>query len=260
MKEVYILTDSRGRGLCEVLDVQQLSEDLDLRVQVKSSSKLLRLIAKARDIFKSRPNTIYIVIVAGICDLTIIKSYGTIKELQYHHNEDNILRMLREIEGIYRDYAGSINIATIYPASLEQFYEYHNKIQQLSPDQEQQKILQKDIQELNKKIIEKNIETAIETINLSGLFHTSSKKKKEKRRVTKFNSKLLPDGVHPDDTTKTKCHNRVNTVLKAELTKKLLEIHSKEDGQSQSATSQSESEQQEIEQWDHKRHKRQRRY
>ena len=194
------------------------------RITAKSTggAKLTELICEARNELINNNDTKYIVILAGICDLTTrVRSHG-IKCLEYHSREAILGKIKQDITQLYSEFPGKVNIATIYPASIRNYYLHHNGIEPNCEDQTHQDTLNQDITDINDTIINCNIRTAIETIDLHRVFHSSSKKKKSKKRVIKFEHKLLPDGVHPADTAQDKCFNRIHSVLRSEIPRHIL--------------------------------------
>ena len=227
MKHVVIYTDSRGRGLKEHIGTEFNNNDVQTTIVKKSGARLAELILEAEGALNRNKHIVYLVISAGICDLTSRVS-GEVRMLRYIRNQEKIDSLKNQISELYRKFPNRINIATIYPASLQNYHHHHNRSESIIENKEEQDSLISDIAELNSVIVKCNIETSKQSINLSGLFMRSSIKKKEKKRVTKLNHSYLPDGVHPSEEAKEKCFDRFKTVLKPELTRRLLALRGEE--------------------------------
>ena len=227
MKHVVIYTDSRGRGLKEYIGREFNSNGVQTTIVSRSGAKLADLISEAEGALNRNRHIAYLVISAGICDLTT-RVFGEVRVLRYIRNQETIDSLKSQIAGIYTNFPDRINIATIYPASLQNYQQHHNRSELTAENKAEQDSLLSDIAELNKVIVSCNIETDKQTINLGGLFLRSSIKKKEKKRVAKLNHNYLPDGVHPSDEAKEKCFTRFKVVLKPELTRRLLAMKGEE--------------------------------
>lgn len=131
------------------------------------------------------------------------------------------------IHQLKHQYRSKLNIATIPPASLDNYLHYWNKDtpdEQLSAIKQeinlaqQQTTLEKDINEINGKIIELNIAFDTETINLAEKTYSRSiKKKKKTNRVTakikKLRRDILRDGVHSAPDLQHIWYKRIEDVI-----------------------------------------------
>ena len=224
---VLILTDSRGKGIQEFFDSYVNEHDLPLvcKFEIVKGAKLQRLYHIAL-----REDRSYrfdkILIIGGICNFTTRESYNSIRILSYYSTDqiDKFLQILTKL----RDHFGSrVNIATVVPASLTQYYKYHlteeDPLEQgtlLALKSQQSKLLD-DLKVVNVKIVEDNKLFGNRTIDLDRqvIGQSVKKRKRGKPQTVKieFKEQLLTDGVHPNDSLKKRLHKRTLDSLLREL-------------------------------------------
>ena len=202
-----------------------------------------------------KERTDLIIIQAGICDFTRRNKFHGTKILNYEQN-NQVSHVLKSLKHLRDKLGDKANVATIIPASLIKYINFHKRNAEspqhiIESAQKQGDDLLKDIQEVNKDIIEWNKEHNIKTIDLHSRVYSSSvkrrKNKKKLKRTVKFQDKQLFDGVHPDQKLSTKLHQRTWDIIEQTLIKKLPDV-ALEDSDSES--------QSEEESWDFKRPKK----
>lgn len=136
-----------------------------------------------------------------------------------------------------------IQLCTITPASLAKYNSNES-----DTTHKQQQNLNRDIQELNQLIIEKNIERDLPTIDLARQSYTASLKKQgaKKKRILKFTDKDLTDGVHPSTHLKHLWTSYMGPIIDKIMDK----LSSKNDGEDNLSTDEDDGEQ---ESWNFKR-------
>ena len=232
---VLILTDSRGSGLEEHLkNDSAFWTSYDVRVIAVKGAKLhvLKNLLSNR----KRPNLRsrvwdLAVICGGICDFTAKNTTGSVRVLEYNRNPDNIKKLCTLIEEIKHQYGQCLHIATIPPALLPEYLTCHNKttptetLEKVSQDldlEHQQFQLESDIQEVNDKIVQLNIQFGNQTINLAEKTYTSSVKKKKtsgrvQARILKLRKDILVDGVHCAKDKQHIWYERIRSVIENAL-------------------------------------------
>ena len=127
------ITDSRGRGLNEFLDSQQIGSNkstIVLHVRVYPGADLNRLKTKV-DTFSAAKTYDLIVIIGGICDLTSkVTDENDLNLLEYTDSNSKKEHVLRTLSQLRQEYA-QINIATIPPFSLKKYLTTKNPLYQL---------------------------------------------------------------------------------------------------------------------------------
>ena len=212
-KKVFIATDSRGRDLQPFLASHFSQQQLSIQVDVCPGATLEQLV----NVIKAKTDDSHdlIILSGGICNLTTKTKGKGIKSLTYHRNEDNISKIKDLVTTTQGTFGNRLSIATIPPASLLKFFQYHNK--SLDPPEyltEQQRDLLQDTEEVNQYITTLSKAANIRTIDLhKQVFNNVLDPKKknkhscEKRRRV-FLEKLLTDGVHANTTLKQKWFKR----------------------------------------------------
>ena len=195
MARILVISDSRGRGIKHLLEEQTPHHwNIVWEVQVLSGATL-ETIRKKVERGQRRSNWDCIIVIAGICNITRRKARGQNRYLEY--KERKVVETIEAIDKLIDSLGNiNINICTITPASLKDYSEVRNNDPELETEQKQ---LEEDITEINKHIIERNIRRDQTTVNLAKLSQIRSLKKQgqTKKRIIKFNTKSLTDGVHP---------------------------------------------------------------
>ena len=254
--KVLILTDSRGKSLQDsfIERAGSSSQNIVTKVIVKPGCTFEQCVEKAVS-WGHDPTYQYdaIVIQAGICDFTERERQGRIKFLKYvRQNQterlEEALRKLKESLG------RKALVATIIPASLKKYLEFHNQDIQIRDDiietaASQQADLIKDIQFVNNQIIEFNKSQGNRTIDLHDrVFSSTLKKRKNKGKIKRsiiFKDSQLNDGVHPNEELNSLLHKRTWDVIEHTANEK--------NSAEQDLVSSQESSQSDLETWDFKR-------
>ena len=128
--KVLILTDSRGKGLEEVikdrsLDSQNIKPTIITRPGITLEHCVDIAITKGND-----PTHQFdlIIIQAGICDFTVRNRQGNIKILNYIRNEQ-VAKIESYLVRLRQNLGSKINVATIIPASLSKYLSFHQRFQ-----------------------------------------------------------------------------------------------------------------------------------
>jgi hypothetical protein len=229
---ILVLTDSRGKGLQELIDRQPVGYNIcDIIVQTIPGAKLSDTIKSAELYLGGKKfgrgySVKLVCIQAGICDLTTLKLSGNNRYIEYHRKEDVVKELLDKIARVYSLHSGRINISTIAPASIEQSLKTRGLPVELIEDLSSQQLnLLEDIEKINKLIIECNIACGIESIDLAQKVFSDSIKKKEKRRRRVFAGKRLSDGVHATDKLQNSWH-KLSAAVIVRLATSLTQAHS----------------------------------
>ena len=201
-----IISDSRGRGLEEFIGSHPTPIDHDYVVEVlpgKAIHEMVNLISNK--ISRYNPDFYYCIVFAGICGLTERVKIGSSWSLRYpeHSREHKVHTTINTIQGLKHKYGKRINFCTIVPASLTEYFQHYNSGRSIPRQLKTEQIaLEADINKINSFIKSLN-ESETTTINISSRFHVKSKKKRQRsgnkvvyRRVSKFSTKGLVDGVH----------------------------------------------------------------
>ena len=212
---LLVLTDSRLKNLKTKLESDDRISSLccDIYVERINGAKLSYLIDRAIEYldgsyYGRRYNVKYVVLLAGICDFTVLKSTQNKRYVEYSRREVVLHELQDKIRSVYQKYSGKINIGTFAPACLEQSLTTQGLDSSLIANLESsQSQLITDIEETNKIIVEHNKISGVETIDLADKAYSHSKKKKEGKRRSKFVGKKFVDGVHPSDNLKEKWHS-----------------------------------------------------
>ena len=229
-----ICADSRGRGLKETTTKRKILENLsaeerektglEIEINVRPGAKLEDF-ARFLDSHPKKASIDFIIIIAGICNLTTRTINGSLKTLTYD-KEDAVGNIKDYISQSIEQYGRKFHIATITPASLQKFNITHNSGAQLSKESlhrqnDQQESLTRDCNQLNDFIVEKNIERECPTLRWAGQCMRSTKRrdrrtKKLRPATYRFDCKKLTDGVHPDDALRGTWFSLINRFV-AEL-------------------------------------------
>ena len=192
--EVLVIYDSRGANLQELLEEQPDNSVINWTVKVYKGATLNTISSKLRGQHKKFG---LIVVIAGICNFTTKTRVRTRNSIEYpqRKKEDTI----KEIDKLLERYNNKIHLCTITPADLLKRKDHDSTV-----TEEDQTNLEQDISETNQYIITKNNERDFPTIDLAYNSYTKSIKKQgpKKKRITKFTSKDLPDGIHPSEDLK----------------------------------------------------------
>ena len=216
-----IYTDSRGRGLHQCVAGTRLNSYLfdckgkiNTEVILRKGATLEHAIQYINDNGVGQTQDIIIVAV-GICNLTERQWSRNIRTLSYS-NRDRKAETISKIQHLLDTYGEKLHIATIAPASFNNYFKHHNNTkpsdEQVKTFHTQQQHLLEDCEEINKYIIDRNIERNQPTLEWAKQCFVQSKKrhiksKKIKNIVRKkLAVKLLPDGVHPSDNLRATWH------------------------------------------------------
>ena len=193
---------------------------------ISSVGKDLTAIANiAREILPNYSNIKhYCVICAGICGLTEKATIDGHRCIRYPDStrEERVQSATTVIHDLTSRFEAHINIATIVPASLHKYFNFHNANVPIPESlQHEQDSLLEDVSSLNDMIVTSNKNFGITTINLCNKFLSKSKKKNRRtntgsiRRVVKFKDDQLPDGIHFSDSIKEVCFSSIiNTAIR----------------------------------------------
>lgn len=217
---IIIAGDSRGRGVadtigkapglsdCTVLDKCRPGADYESLFQVIRHGT-----REARRYYFANP--VIVVLLGGICSFT--RKSKTTGEIYYEEGEVRLDEAKKQLSNIWQychEHDYHIITATVIPASLQKASERHKqggRHRALSYSDiertDQQKNLEKDLEEINKYISEKSREFEDTLISLHRLVTVSSKKgvgrkRKQKKTLKKVDYDNLPDGVHPNEILK----------------------------------------------------------
>ena len=121
---ILIATDSRGSGLEQYLkEHHNYWSTLDTRVIVIKGAKLENLIS----LLEGRPRGWETAVICwGICNLTERTVVDGIKVLQCNSDQDNITYLRTQIHEIKHLYGSRVNFATLPPALLTNYLNFHN--------------------------------------------------------------------------------------------------------------------------------------
>lgn len=193
MTRILVITDSRGKNIKPHLQENTPEgKSITWDVQVLPGATI-ETILKRIERGKRRNHWHQIIVIAGICNITRRITSGSRNYLEYK------IRKVREtIEAIDQllDIGEEVNICTITPASLKDYSSERENDPDLTLEQQQ---LEQDIEEINQHIIARNINKDSATINLAKLaqIRTLKKRSKASKRIIKFDTQKLRDGVHP---------------------------------------------------------------
>ena len=244
-KTVRIVTDSRCGGLLNYLEKDSnLNSCYKFDFQCKKGATL-EVLGKLID-KKPWRKWDYAIILGGICNFTERTITEDKKLLVYTRKHSRVPELKSLITELKAKHKESLNIATIPPAYLENYFKHNNQNngilsqQEITEQEKQQKQLEEDIKEVNEKIIEINRQEQTDTINLEEKSYVSSLKNKKRKkgkpdRVLRLKKRNFPDGVHADEELRELWFRRIAGVLLKQSQKRKLESDS------------------ESETWDHKR-------
>ena len=199
---VLIVTDSRGRGLDQRIQGVPRLNACHIKTAFLPGASLERLaIETIQEAGRSEYD--WLIVFGGICSFTEKVNYRGEKRLHYpiEKSEEKKTKAIETIEDLYRRFPNKANVCTIPPASPTKYFTTNNPGKS-TPEglEEEGKKLIEDLETVNNKIRELDIEKDQETINTSArVFKHSLKRYKKQttyRRVTRFSDKELPDGVH----------------------------------------------------------------
>jgi lysophospholipase L1-like esterase len=211
--KVLILTDSRGRGLQEVIEAKASASASNIvaKVTVKPGATLDQCIDIALSIGSDSAEQFDIVVIqAGICDFTQRRRQGRIKILNYVR-QGQVEKIEKSLDKLDQALGNRAYVATlIIPASLKKYLNFHQQGTHIPEDileeiNEQQPLLIKDIEHVNSKIFELHKKHGNRLIDLHDrVFSSTLKRRKNKNKVKRshiFKDNQLFDGVHPEIKT-----------------------------------------------------------
>ena len=217
--KLAITTDSRCRGLHDFIKEfnGNIVNESNVELSVRGGAKLgqlkdhldstcTRLLARPADNRRFIP-----ILIGGICDISIRSSYGALS----YKNTDTVTLVKSDLDAIWESYPTCIT-ATIPPVDLNKWNEKHAPTKLAHTNEQVQ--LEKDTEEINQYIRQRNDRTGLPHINLDKAVHTYSLKRKRKgthpaKRTSKFISKDLYDGVHANNDLKKKWFQHICTVI-----------------------------------------------
>ena len=240
--KILLITDSRGRGLLTYIkeELSHLDYTLDEKI-IKGAT--LDDIWKRLERTSRRTTWDVAIVVAGICNFTELQTNRKRQRyLQYTSRKSESTRQV--IDSLFEAFGPKVHICTIPPASIK----LASKCREDDPsiEDEQQKLIQ-DIEETNRHIINCNINRNFATIDLARQTYSSSVKGKNKKKLLKFTSKGLNDGVHPNSDSKILWAKYMAKVIPKIVARIYDQLPTTDSGESDS----------ERESWDHKRLKHQ---
>lgn len=192
-----LLTDSRGTQLESLLNLKSCGSNTTIDWTVKSfPGATLETIAGRAENFHA--NFDLIIVIAGICNLTTRIRTSSKYKIEYRTRKADEVKLL--IQNLLEKFGEKIHICTITPADLNK---QHSTDVSIS---DQQSNLLEDIENINQFIIDSNICRDLPTIDLASNSYVKSLKKQgqKRKKIVKFSSKDLPDGVHPSLKLKEK--------------------------------------------------------
>ena len=207
--KILLVTDSRGRGIAEYLQNQQL--DCEINTKILSGADLNRLL---ETIYKQFDDYDFYFVCGGICSFTVRKTINENSVLCYEPDLEITGRITTLIHSYYEVFGQKLQLATIPPAHLENYNIWHNgTLQEYGYNvDEQQELLYNHLDEVNQHIIAENIALDLETLNWSE--KTFSRAVKDNRRVIRFKRSRFSDGVHPDTPLREKLFTRVADIIR----------------------------------------------
>ena len=223
-----VVSDSRGAGISRQVNRNQKLATLkkvrvDIRILPGATLRELRNAIANANAFHSYQ---LIIVVGGICDLTVKSQYDKLNILEYPaHDPDKVVGefiLLRD------EFGDKIIFSTISPASLVKYAKVKNNIECLPRELEnrlttsQVKLVQ-DLEYINSWIKEDNKQSHCTNLDHSKFTTSCSIKKPlqgQKYRKEKFSDKNLYDGLHANSELKTKWHQRTTDVIFQEMNKR----------------------------------------
>ena len=228
---ILIASDSRGRGITNSVAAFteiKTSFNVDIALRVKPGAKLQELIDIVNEAFLRDEKLTYAIIIGGICNLT--ERSPDRYQLSYNRSELNIQRIISQIQTFYHKHNYKATVATLYPASLENYATSRNT--SYTGEVSAQEELIEDIDTINQQIVKCNKQSNQETVDIGRIFFSFIKRKRRGRKK-KFCHRFLPDGVHPSESIQEKCGERIATVLRNTLNLRTQESQDPQQGQSQ---------------------------
>ena len=217
--EVICLSDSRGRGLSDLLK----ESDLPITVSDRCTpGATLSLLLTKLESWGKRCDSKIAILSGGICDFTMrIRGYGK-QEVVYctdehlrHQKVSTVKLAIDKYFNICANKGIKPIITNIYPVDLKKSKEWHKARKLLNhssiSDEEtilQQACLEEDIKSANSYIADKAQQfMACRYVNLVRSFTKSTAKKtgrvkKNVKRLSRVSLAPLVDGVHPDQVMK----------------------------------------------------------
>ena len=201
-----LITDSRGKDL-EPLLLKYNTRNYHWDIRVFPGATLQSI---ERKLAKYHAKADIIIVLAGICNFTSKIRTRTRSSIEYKVRRTEETKTT--INSILDKFGRKTHICTITPADLSK---------QPTPDTssaEEQSNLLEDIEATNTHIKDLNITRDLPTIDIAINSYTKSLKKQggKKKKIIKFTSKDLPDGIHPSASLKdtwakylTKCTNNL---------------------------------------------------
>lgn len=193
--EVLVISDSRGAGLQDLLN-EQPGSSLSINWTVKEI-KGATINTISRKIDRLHQNYKVIIVLAGICNFTTKHRRVTRHTIEYPERRKD--STIEEIKNLLDKYITKVHICTITPADLLKRQDPNSTV-----TEDIQKDLVQDISDTNQYIKTRNIDRDFPTIDLANNSTSHSLKTQggKKKKIAKFTSKDLPDGIHPSLTLK----------------------------------------------------------
>ena len=219
---ILVITDSRGRYLQDKLNEIFTQEPPHIIVKVVPGGTIQAAEQLVENSYLDLGQIDILVLALGICNLT--KKLKDENGTTLRYDSDDVSRQYKTrnlLDGINRlansDKCKKVLIATIPPASLGKYNKSKNPGKsQLNYEIEQQSLLE-DIQLINNKIKDINIEAGVPLIDWARFFFNISVKRRRsgtiRTKITKFTDTNLNDGVHFNDKVRRNCHGKLALVL-----------------------------------------------
>ena len=196
-KQVQIVTDSRGKGLEPRLKNKLEQQNISVRVYVYAGASLNKLKEKLQQ--QSRHHDLHILL-GGICNFTTLNKIETGRTISYRKSAPNLQGLKNDFDNKLVTLPNTI-FTTVTPADLTKFYTTNNRNCTAPDHTEEQKNLVQDIENYNQHIKLTCSNSGKKYINLAKTCQRESRKRRaqSKKVITRFDSSLLKDGLHPSD-------------------------------------------------------------
>ena len=215
-KKILFISDSRGRDIKPLLNnSSEKPDNIVWEVQVIPGAKLEDILKRVER-GRRRNKWDQVVICAGICNVTNRVVKGGRRYLEYKNRQ--VEEICTQIDHILDDIGIISHICTITPAVIELYSNVRDGDPELQTEQQH---LYQDIETINNHIIERNIARDRTTIDLAKLSQIRSKKRQgsERKRIIKFNTKDVRDGVHPTPDLLQRWAHHINSKVRNILNK-----------------------------------------
>ena len=217
LKNILIITDSRGRGIGQYLK-RETPENYKYKTVFLPGASLERV---AVEVFQQYDRQQYdnCIVLAGICGLT--EKFIIRGQRRLHYPTESAADKVNNILSTIHDLntrLTHINIATIIPASLIKHFRYHNPGCELPIGlQDEDKRLLEDIELINREIKETNQAHERRTINLYARVCKNSLRKfrgqARTRRKSRFTDKDLTHDIHCNAALQKTCFELVKETI-----------------------------------------------